>query len=718
LDGLPDRFADPRSVNVDAAEDGHWLKLSDDSWLWRALISAPGADHLNFGFGRFHLPQGARLLIVDPDGHTALSRPLSASDNKPHGQFWTPILQGDAALLEVWLPAGTRDQLGLTLNQVGVGYKGFGAGDDKSGSCNVDVVCSEADEWRAEIASVAVYGSQGSTWCTGFMVNNTAADETPLFQTANHCGLSTRSLVVYWNYESPSCGQHGGGRYDHWQSGATRLATDSRSDFDLVQLDDMPDPAWEVAFAGWDRSGDNASSAVAIHHPGTDEKSISFSDGDTATTSYYSNSSPGNGSHVRVKAWDEGTTESGSSGSPLFNQDHQVIGQLHGGYASCSNNSSDWYGAVEASWEGGGNSGSRLRDWLDPGNTGQLSVDTLAPWLGGLAVTPEEGWETGGDPGGPFENQSATWTLENSGNQSVDWALSWDVDWLDVSPETGTLSAGARREVDVSVASAADRLTSGLYTATLVFTELESGQEIHRNVRLQVGLPETLWSWTMDQDPGWQLEGDWEWGQPQGHPAPDGSPDPVEGHTGAAVLGYDLSGAYPHEMSPEHAMVGPLDLGDVSGVTLHFWRWLGVEGAPYDFAKVSISTDLETWNAVWDAGEPVDDGRWTESSLDLAAWADGESQVWLRWTMGESDRYVEHCGWNLDDVRIEGIRADQGLQDSGRYSVPEEDLVWDPPICGCTAARSGPGRTDLLWGLCVLLISHRRRRSSVCPKST
>jgi hypothetical protein len=170
-DGLPERFADPRPVALDAALDGVWLELADGSHLWRARVAAPGADHLNFGFAPYEMPVGGRLLIVDPEGHDALSRPLTDRDNKPHGEFWTPVLLSDEALFEVWLPPGTRQDLDLALIQVGVGYKGFGAGDDKSGSCNNDTICPEGDEWRVEIASVAVFGSQGSTWCTGFMVN-------------------------------------------------------------------------------------------------------------------------------------------------------------------------------------------------------------------------------------------------------------------------------------------------------------------------------------------------------------------------------------------------------------------------------------------------------------------------------------------------------------------------------------------------------------------
>ncbi|MBD3869039.1 MAG: hypothetical protein IFK94_13025, partial [Acidobacteria bacterium] len=86
--------------------------------------------------------------------------------------------------------------------------------------------------------------------------------------------------------------------------------------------------------------------------------------------------------------WDLGTTEGGSSGSPLYNQDHQVIGQLHGGYASCSSQTSDWYGKLSVSWTGGGTNATSLEPWLDHAGTGQTSVNTLVPG-GGCGSDPE-----------------------------------------------------------------------------------------------------------------------------------------------------------------------------------------------------------------------------------------------------------------------------------------------------------------------------------------
>ncbi|MBE5316080.1 MAG: proprotein convertase P-domain-containing protein [Xanthomonadales bacterium] len=72
--------------------------------------------------------------------------------------------------------------------------------------------------------------------------------------------------------------------------------------------------------------------------------------------------------------WDQGTTEGGSSGSGLWDQNKRLVGQLHGGSAACGNDLSDYYGRLSVSWNGGGSAATRLRDWLDPSGSGQTAI--------------------------------------------------------------------------------------------------------------------------------------------------------------------------------------------------------------------------------------------------------------------------------------------------------------------------------------------------------
>jgi lysyl endopeptidase len=379
--GQPERFAWPADLALGPEDGAGWDRLPDGRHRWRLQVTAPGSLNLNFGFRRFRLPWGARLTITGTGGPR---RTFTAADNRDDGQLWTPVVLGDQALLTLELPAGSRDDFALELQRVGRGYRRFGdrPADKSPGDCNIDVICPEGDPWRAEIRSVAVYTLNGVWTCTGAMINNTARDGTPYFLTAAHCGVtmtSAATLVVYWNYESPVCGQLGGGSLTDVQSGAAWRATYAASDMTLAELSALPDTSWHVTYAGWDRSGAVPAGAVAIHHPSTDVKCISFENDPLQITSYLQTASPGNGTHWRVVDWDLGTTEPGSSGSPLFSPAGFVIGQLHGGWAACGNDESDWYGRLSVSWTGGGTDASRLSNWLDPLATGALTLSLHDP---------------------------------------------------------------------------------------------------------------------------------------------------------------------------------------------------------------------------------------------------------------------------------------------------------------------------------------------------
>lgn len=376
--GVAPRFAVPRQVRVDALRDQAWSE-EGDMMVWRHEVAAPNAVSLNFGFGEFRLPEGATLTVAARDlSHTI--RSFTAADNSAAAELWTPVIMSDAATIELRVPAADLADTRLVLTTVGQGFRTFAQKTQKSGACNVDVVCSDGDQWRAEIGSVAVISTGGSTFCTGAMVNNTANDRTPYFMTADHCRVDARrapSLVTYWNFQAAQCGGTRNGQKTQFTTGATFLAGSAKTDFTLLKLNNMPQRDWGVTFAGWDRSGDDARQAIAIHHPNTDEKSISFENDPTSVTDYLGAVVPGDGSHIRVMDWDKGTTEPGSSGSPLFNQDHRIIGQLHGGWASCSSQTADYYGRFSRSWDGEGARGKRLKDFLDASNTGLMVTDTL-----------------------------------------------------------------------------------------------------------------------------------------------------------------------------------------------------------------------------------------------------------------------------------------------------------------------------------------------------
>jgi len=185
-----------------------------------------------------------------------------------------------------------------------------------------------------------------------------------------------------FRYESPNC-TNINGPLNYTVQGSTTKAKNSASDFALLQMNSSIPDSYQVHYAGWSAVDVAATSGVGIHHPSGDIKKITFSyqpfEHDTWS------GTPAN-SHWRTR-WNadgsSGVTEPGSSGSPIYDQNHRIVGQLHGGPSSCTaSDKSDLYGKVSMSWNYGTTPATRLKDWLDPDNTGILTLDGWDPSIG------------------------------------------------------------------------------------------------------------------------------------------------------------------------------------------------------------------------------------------------------------------------------------------------------------------------------------------------
>ena len=361
----PYRFANPISVNFNMNNSGEWITLEDGSLLWTLKVKSPGAFSLNVIYDKFNLPEGAEFFVYSANQDMVLGA-FTSLNHKPHGGFSTAPVVGDEIIFEYNEPFNSNFRGEISIETISHDYKNIffnesrGYGD--SGSCNNNVACSEALEWQDEIRSVAmILTSGGSRICTGSLVNNASQDLTPYFLTANHCLGGNNSWIFMFNYESPSCANQNGPT-NMTLSGSSLLANSSSSDVALLLLNESPPENYNVHFAGWDVSGNTPSIPVGIHHPSGDIKKISF-DYDNASNS---------GNYWDVDSWDDGTTEPGSSGSPLFDgQTHRIIGQLYGGVASCTNFGYDTYGKTSVSWNLG------LSEYLDPNNLGLNFIDGI-----------------------------------------------------------------------------------------------------------------------------------------------------------------------------------------------------------------------------------------------------------------------------------------------------------------------------------------------------
>jgi lysyl endopeptidase len=486
--GEPQRFAIPERVAYNTANSGNWENLGNGQLSWRLrVVGGHDTTSLNLGFSRFKLSPNARLEIYGADGRKeTTTRPFTAADNEDHGELWTPVIPTNDLIVQLTVPAAEREAFKLELGWINQGYRGFGTIPSvtyiESGSCNMDVACLDAgDTWREEMRAVGVISTGGSTFCTGSLVNNTAGDKKMYFMTAAHCSITTSnaaSLVVYWNYQNSFCrtpgssqsGAAGDGSLTQFHTGSFHRATSATSDFTLVELDDPAVTAYNHYWAGWNRAtGDftctAAAPCVAIHHPSTDEKRITYVTTNTATTSYSGTTSPGNGSHVWAHwATDPpgpftvpGVTEGGSSGSPLYDSAGRFIGQLHGGPSGCGatgDNLSDYYGRFSVSWTGGGTSSTRLSNWLDAGNTG---------------VTTLNGIDTGGGGGNTAPSVSIT-SPANGSSFTVGASVSFSGTATDTQDGTLTGSLSWSSSINGAIGTGGSFSTSSLSAGTHTIT--------------------------------------------------------------------------------------------------------------------------------------------------------------------------------------------------------------------------------------------------------
>jgi hypothetical protein len=340
------------------------------------LFTAPGAISLSLNMDEGYLPQNGRVLVKNEKGD--LWQELSAALWQ-RGTIWPSTLPcyGDSLLLVYVGPDSAR----ISVASVVYGYRDWrarGRGFGDSGPCNNNVNCG-FEEWNNEKRSVVMMLTAGNTRkCSGALINNTAQDGRPLVLTARHCNVVTNNIFLF-NYESPGC--HAvDGPVDQWIQGCTILASWAPSDFTLVELSTPPPQDFFPFYAGWNRTLILPSSGVtSIHHPRGDVKKITFAHLNPQPAPYIT-ASDTTRDHWHIAAWDSGTTEPVSSGSPLFDAQHRMIGQLHGGQASCNFNFNDYYGMLYYSWNGGGTPATALQPWLDPLGLNSSGLSGLDPY--------------------------------------------------------------------------------------------------------------------------------------------------------------------------------------------------------------------------------------------------------------------------------------------------------------------------------------------------
>jgi len=357
--------------------------------IWRIGLWSPDARGLGLIFDRFDLDYGEKVFIYSPDKKQLLGAYTCENMNKNKKLAVRP-LANDSIIIEFQFKTNRKNV--LHIGSVVYDYLGINSAIstkdewyNTSGPCNVDINCPEGQDWQSEKNSVCrelIYKSDhgNSELCTGVLLNNTEDTDIPYVLTTNHCienNSHSENTIFVFQYESPDC-EGPDGSVTNSISGAGLKAISENLDFTLVELNKIPPITYNPIYSGWSNLNTAPDNSVTIHHPNGDVKKISV-DNDPAVVASYSTFD--DNAFWNILQWDIGTTEAGSSGAPLFDQDHRVIGILSGGDAHCGNSVNDYFLRFTNAWDDYSSSGEQLKFWLDPENSGATSINQRDPYL-------------------------------------------------------------------------------------------------------------------------------------------------------------------------------------------------------------------------------------------------------------------------------------------------------------------------------------------------
>ncbi len=449
---IPFRFGFKHEVNL-GFNDGQWNVLDNGDRIWRIKFQSKDALSLNFIFDNFYLPKGSTLYLYNEDRSDLLGAYTSDNNNK-NNSLGTWIVQGDTVWIEYFEPADKINKGKLTIDVVTHAYRNSNTAKElknlgSSDNCNQDVDCPIGADWEDKKdhnkKAVGMILTGGSGWCSGALINNVNNDGTPYFLTANHCtdGANPANLAVRFGWISPNpvcatTANSTNGPTNMQMNGTMLRANNSNSDFALLEFNNNIPTSWDRTWAGWDNTDTTPNFVVGIHHPAGDIMKICRDNAGTIAlldggVYEWEITSAGSG-------WEIGVTEVGSSGSPLFNQDGSIIGQLHRGSAACNgtvdNGGYDQYGRFAKSWDDIAGNSNQLKPWLDPTNTGQSIIGSYPPQqtytndasitltipelaCGETEINPSIALKNNGT--NTLTNVTIEWNLNNGANTSINW---------------------------------------------------------------------------------------------------------------------------------------------------------------------------------------------------------------------------------------------------------------------------------------------------------
>lgn len=416
------RFAKMFNVAFHPFNSGTWDE-TDAGKVWRLGLRSSDAYSLYLVFGEFKLVPGVKLFVYNVD-YSDIAGAFTNNNNNSFNKLTVSPVSGDLIIVELNIPSGTGDFGNLMLSKVGhdyhnlFGYSRLKSASAQSDTCEIDVNCDIGQPWQREKRAVCRMIVNGE-YCTGTLINNAENLKIPYLLAAYHC-VSTAQIAAeglfYFNLERTTCG--GGSTKPYITLSGSELVstTDHKLDFALLKLYDYPPLSAQPYFVGWDAStSSEPQSGTVIHHPNGDVKKISITNHPLITGSFGENYDPS--SHWVVSRYDYGATEGGSSGAPIFNPQHRLVGTLTGGSASCSYPKEDYFAKFSLDWNKYQDSTNQVKRWLNPANKNITFINGIDPFNDTLGIC-NTFWNIGQKEYISLNNNGLKWGYLSSNNAS------------------------------------------------------------------------------------------------------------------------------------------------------------------------------------------------------------------------------------------------------------------------------------------------------------
>ena len=368
---VPMRFAKRVLCDINLENSGRWTNLNNGDRIWMCGIEIEEAYSLGFSIQSLRVPEGGSVYFYTSDKSDFIG-PLNRRHNTEDQPFITPPVSGKRIVIEYYEPHAFRGAGLLQIEAVAAAYIDVKHVPLTGNEC-FELLSYSVNNTAQVNASSAVLMSivdDGQRLGTSVLLNNTASNGIPYIMTAQSMllGLPSRWLFLF-DIAGSACTNPTVHCWNKAVCGGLIKDTNPATGVALVRLKDMPRQSWSAFYSGWQTEWvEEERRLFLIQHAFGLPQSLSEFNGQMEITEWQGITV------AAVDHWNDGGTFRGSMGSPLFDEELNLVGIQIGGDLDCDGNGKDYFAMLSNSWES-------LKEYLDPFVTGQSKFDGVFPIL-------------------------------------------------------------------------------------------------------------------------------------------------------------------------------------------------------------------------------------------------------------------------------------------------------------------------------------------------